>query len=153
MNVLVLNGPNMNLLGEREPAIYGSLSLSGLEAAVRTRAEEHRICVRFVQSNHEGILIDTLHEARGWADAILFNPGAYTHYAWALRDAVAAIHPPVYEVHLSDTAAREAWRRVSVLEDVRAGLYAGRGVDSYLDALEAARATRASIGDPSTSSG
>lgn len=141
MNVLVLNGPNLNLLGEREPAIYGTTTLADIEAMLRTHAEPHGAVLRFVQSNHEGVLIDALHEHRSWAAAVLFNPGAFTHYSWALRDAVASIAPPVFEVHLSDPATREAWRRVSVLADVRAGVFAGMGAASYTAALSHAIAS------------
>ncbi len=135
MRVLVLHGPNLNLLGEREPEIYGRLTLEAVEAAIAARAQQLGIEVRAFQSNHEGALIDRIHAERHWAEGLLFNPGALTHYAWALRDAVAAVGLPCVEVHLSDVSAREPWRRVSVLADVRLGVASGRGLDSYLDGL------------------
>jgi 3-dehydroquinate dehydratase II len=136
MRVLVLHGPNMNLLGEREPAVYGPATLEEIDARIGERGRHLGAEVRTFQSNHEGALIDRLHAERRWADGVLFNPGALTHYAWSLRDAVAAVALPCIEVHLSDVSRREAWRRVSVLADVRAALCAGRGLDSYLEALE-----------------
>jgi 3-dehydroquinate dehydratase-2 len=136
MRVLVLHGPNMNLLGEREPAVYGPATLEEIDARIGERGRHLGAEVRTFQSNHEGALIDRLHAERRWADGVLFNPGALTHYAWSLRDAVAAVALPCIEVHLSDVSRREAWRQVSVLADVRAALCAGRGLDSYLEALE-----------------
>jgi 3-dehydroquinate dehydratase-2 len=136
MRILVLHGPNLNLLGEREPEIYGVSTLAEIDARLRERAQQLGAEVRSLQSNHEGALVDRLHEERHWADAILFNPGALTHYAWSLRDAVAAVALPCVEVHLSDVTQREPWRRVSVLADVRVALCAGRGPDSYVEALE-----------------
>lgn len=136
MRILVLHGPNLNLLGEREPEIYGVSTLAEIDARLRERAQQLGAEVRSLQSNHEGALVDRLHEERHWANAILFNPGALTHYAWSLRDAVAAVALPCVEVHLSDVTQREPWRRVSVLADVRVALCAGRGPDSYLEAVE-----------------
>ena len=136
MRVLVLHGPNLNLLGEREPAVYGRATLEEIDARIGERGRHLGAEVRTFQSNHEGALIDRLHAERRWADGVLFNPGALTHYAWSLRDAVAAVSLPCIEVHLSDVSRREPWRRVSVLADVRAALCAGRGLDSYLEALE-----------------
>ena len=136
IRVLVLHGPNMNLLGEREPAVYGRGTLEEIDARIGERGRHLGAEVRTFQSNHEGALIDRLHAERRWADGVLFNPGALTHYAWSLRDAVAAVALPCIEVHLSDVSKREPWRRVSVLADVRAALCAGRGLDSYLEALE-----------------
>ncbi len=143
--VLLLSGPNLNLLGEREPHIYGSTTLGELEALVRTHAQSLGLSVRAFQSNHEGALLDQLHEARGWAQGCLFNPGALTHYAWSLRDAVAAVKYPVVEVHLSDPRTREPFRHLSVLDGVSAHRVAGKGVAGYLEALDwlAARAARA----------
>jgi len=136
MNVLLLNGPNLNLLGEREPEIYGSTTLAQLEAIVVARARQIGCGLHSYQSNHEGALIDRLHDARRWAQGCIFNPGAFTHYAWALRDAVAAVKYPVVEVHLTDPTKREEWRHKSVLEGVAAHRIAGKGVDGYLDALD-----------------
>lgn len=137
MNVLVVNGPNLNLLGEREPAIYGSTTLAELESAVAAHARTLGMAVRFFQSNHEGAIIDELHAQRRWASAVVINPGAFTHYSYAIRDALAAIAIPAAEVHLSDIDAREDFRKVSVVRDVCAHRFAGRGVQSYLDALNA----------------
>ena len=136
MNILLLNGPNLNLLGEREPAVYGKTTLAQLVKAVTAHARKKGAVVRARQSNHEGELIDLLHAHRKWADGVIFNPGAYTHYSYALRDAVAAIAVPTLEVHLSDVTQREPFRRVSVIEPVCAGRCFGRGVRSYLDAVD-----------------
>ena len=136
MNVLLLNGPNLNLLGEREPEIYGTTTLPQLESLVAERARELGVAVRAFQSNHEGALVDRLHEVRKWADGVIFNPGAYTHYSYSLRDAIAATRLRVGEVHLSDLSQREAWRRVSVIADVAVHRIMGKGVAGYLDALE-----------------
>jgi len=136
MRVLVLHGPNLNLLGEREPAVYGRATLEEIDTRLGERGRHLGAEVRTFQSNHEGALIDRLHAERRWADGVLFNPGALTHYAWSLRDAVAAVSLPCIEVHLSDVSKREPWRHVSVLADVRVALCAGRGLDSYLEALE-----------------
>lgn len=136
MNILVVNGPNLNLLGEREPAIYGRTTLRELERRVGAHARKLRMRARFFQSNHEGAIIDELHRRRRWADAIVINPGAFTHYSYALRDALAAVALPAVEVHLSDIDARENWRKISVVRDVCTAVRAGRGVDSYIDALD-----------------
>ena len=136
MNVLLLNGPNLNLLGEREPEIYGSTTLPQLESILAQRAEELKVALKRFQSNHEGALIDRLHELRRWANGVIFNPGAYTHTSYALRDAIAATKLRVVEVHLSDLNSREPWRQVSVLHDVVAHRIMGKGVAGYLEALE-----------------
>jgi len=136
VRLLVLHGPNLNLLGEREPEVYGSMSLDELNAVVRERAQALGVELRFLQSNHEGALIDALHAARREVDGVIFNPGAFTHYSYALRDAVAGIAPPVVEVHLSDISTREEFRRVSVIAPVCRAQISGKGVGSYLEALE-----------------
>jgi 3-dehydroquinate dehydratase-2 len=136
MNVLLLNGPNLNLLGEREPEIYGTTTLSQLESLVAERARELGAAVRAFQSNHEGALVDRLHEVRKWADGVIFNPGAHTHYSYSLRDAISATRLRVVEVHLSDLTQREPWRRVSLIAEVAAHRIMGKGIAGYLEALE-----------------
>jgi 3-dehydroquinate dehydratase-2 len=139
-HVLVLNGPNLNLLGTREPEIYGSTTLADIEADVRRRAAELGIAVTFLQSNHEGALIEALHGARGTADVVIFNPGGYTHTSVALHDAVKAIGVPVIELHLSNPHAREPFRHRSYIAPVARGTIAGFGARGYVMALEAAAA-------------
>jgi 3-dehydroquinate dehydratase-2 len=136
MNVLLLNGPNLNLLGEREPEIYGTTTLAQLESLVADRARELGASVRTFQSNHEGALVDRLHEARKWANGVIFNPGALTHYSYSLRDAIAATKLRVVEVHLTDLSKREPWRRVSVIADLAVHRVMGKGIAGYLEALE-----------------
>jgi 3-dehydroquinate dehydratase-2 len=136
VNVLVVNGPNLNLLGEREPAVYGRMTLPQLERRVRSHARKRRQRVRFFQSNHEGEIIDELQRQRKWAAAVVINPGAFTHYSYAIRDALASIALPAVEVHLSDVNAREEFRKISVVRDVCVAVRAGKGLDSYLEALD-----------------
>ncbi len=137
MKVLILHGPNLNLLGSREPEVYGTLTLDSLNERLMTLGQELSVEVECVQSNHEGAIIDALHQTQ--AQAVVINAGAWTHYSYALRDAIAAIPHPVIEVHLSNTAARaEAWRHTSVIAEVCAGSVAGFGTLSYELGLRAA---------------
>ncbi|MEQ7873221.1 type II 3-dehydroquinate dehydratase [Sphingomonas sp. ASV193] len=139
--IYVLNGPNLNRLGKREPGIYGTQSLDDIAASLHARAAALGVTLDQRQSNHEGHLIDWLHEAedRG-AKAVIFNPGGYSHTSVALRDAVAAIATPVIEVHLSDPATREAFRHVDYVGEVAARVIKGQGAAGYLTALDAAAA-------------
>ncbi len=136
MNILLLNGPNLNLLGEREPDIYGKTTLPEVEQLVQVRARELGHVVRAFQSNHEGALIDELHRARHWANGVIFNAGAFTHYSYALRDAITSTRLRVVELHITDIAKRDAFRRVSVIEEVCAHRVVGKGIAGYLEALE-----------------
>lgn len=140
MRVLVIHGPNLNLLGEREPAIYGAQTLADINDAIAALARELEVDVRTVQHNGEGAIIDELHAARKAYDAVIVNPGAYTHYSYAIADAIAAIDIPVIEAHISNTQAREAFRRTSVVAPVCAGSIVGFGAQSYLLALRAVAA-------------
>lgn len=135
--VLVLNGPNLNLLGTREPAIYGSATLKDIEAMMLKRASEAGIAIDFFQSNHEGELVDRVQAANHNYDYIIFNAAAFTHYSIALRDAIGAIEVPVIEVHISNIHKREEFRHTSVLAPVALGQICGLGIESYLAALEA----------------
>lgn len=137
LKILVLHGPNLNLLGTREPQFYGSLTLEEIDRRLVQAGTEAGIEVRTLQSNREGALIDALHEARDWASGVIFNPGGYTHTSVALRDAVAAIGIPVIEVHLSNVDAREEFRRQSLISPVCKGKIAGFGWHSYWLALHA----------------
>jgi len=144
MNVLVVNGPNLNLLGTREPGVYGRLTLAEIEKRMQALGLELGLTVSFVQSNSEGALVDAVQSAAGSAAAIIVNPAAYTHTSVALRDALAAVGLPAVEVHLSNVHAREEFRRVSLTAPVCRGVIAGFGPEGYLLALRAVAALLAS---------
>ncbi|HET6833295.1 MAG TPA: type II 3-dehydroquinate dehydratase [Acidimicrobiales bacterium] len=137
--ILVLSGPNLNLLGQREPEIYGRQTLDDHLAAVHTAAEAAGFAVEHLQSNAEGELIDAIQVARGRCAAIVINPGALGHYAWGLHDALAVFDGPVIEVHISNPNARESWRHTSVVAPVATGTIAGFGGHGYVLAIEAVR--------------
>ena len=136
--ILVLHGPNVNLLGQREPAVYGRLTLEQLNARLQAKAAELGASVECVQTNHEGLMVDTIQAAEGRYDFIVINPAAFTHYSVAVRDALAAISVPAIEVHLSNIYQREEFRHHSVTAAVTVGQIAGLGAQGYLLALEAA---------------
>lgn len=135
--IALLHGPNLNLLGQREPHVYGTSTLADYEAATAAAAERHGHVVAPFQTNHEGALVEAIHAARGTAAAIIINPGAFTHYAWSLHDALAAFDGPVIEVHISNPNAREPWRHTSVVAPVATGSIMGLGVHGYELAVEA----------------
>jgi 3-dehydroquinate dehydratase-2 len=135
--VLLLSGPNLNLLGEREPSIYGTATLADHVTAARDAAEAAGLELEHLQSNHEGVLVDAIHGARHRCAAIVINAGALTHYAWALHDALAAFDGPVVELHISDPTTREPWRHLSVIEPVAAATVAGLGRAGYPEAIAA----------------
>ena len=138
--ILLLSGPNLDLLGEREPEIYGSETLDDHVRATEEAADRHGLDVTHVQSNHEGELVEAIHEARGRCAAIIVNAAAHTHYAWAIHDALATFEGPVVEVHLSNPAAREEWRHRSVVAPVATGTITGLGGQGYVLAVEAVAA-------------
>lgn len=135
--VLLLSGPNLDLLGQREPEVYGTATLDDHVATATAEAGRRGLEVTHLQSNHEGELVEAIHAARGTQDAIVINPGALTHYAWSLHDALAAFDGPVVELHLSNPNAREPWRHVSVVAPVASGSIVGFGGDGYRLALSA----------------
>ena len=137
IKIFLIHGPNLNLLGKREPQVYGTLGLEEINARMKKIAEESRAELRVFQSNSEGALIDAIHDAAGWADGIVINPGAYGHYSYALRDALAAVNLPTVEVHLSNIYAREDFRSKSVLSAVVLGTISGLGRHSYECGLQA----------------
>ena len=137
MKILVLHGPNLNMLGVREPEVYGTDTLEDINRSLETAAAGRGIEMRTRQSNHEGVLVDEIQQALGWADGILINPGAYTHTSIALRDAIVAVGLPVVEVHLSDIHTREKFRHHSYIESVALRQICGHGSDSYRLGLEA----------------
>lgn len=139
INVCLIHGPNLNLLGTREREIYGGDSFDEINRMIKTHAQQMAMEVRIFQSNHEGEIIDAIQEARTWADALIINPAAYTHYSYAIRDAVTAVRLPAIEVHLSNVYAREPFRHHSVIAPVVVGQIAGMGPFGYLLALEAAK--------------
>ncbi|MFF2887718.1 type II 3-dehydroquinate dehydratase [Paenibacillus sp. NPDC057967] len=137
LRIAVLNGPNLNMLGIREPGVYGNESLSAIEAQVKSKGDELGVQVSCFQTNHEGDMIDRIHSAYGKEDGIIINPGAWTHYSYAIRDALSAISVPIVEVHLSNIHKREAFRHVSVVAPIALGQIAGFGASGYLMALDA----------------
>jgi len=139
MKIRVLHGPNLNLLGVREPDVYGSVTLEEINSRIKAHAKTIGVRVEISQSNSEGELVDAIQEAGEQAEALVINPGAYTHYSIALRDAISSVKIPTVEVHLSNIYAREEFRRESVTAPVCAGQISGFGVTSYLLGLEAAK--------------
>ena len=135
----VMHGVNLDQLGRRDPALYGGLSLTELELRISEQARDLGLTTRFFHTNHEGEFVEHLHRLEGLADAIVMNPGAWTHYAWSIRDALELTGLPAVEVHLSDVEHREEWRRNSVVRELCVGRVIGKGPDGYRDALELLR--------------
>jgi 3-dehydroquinate dehydratase-2 len=133
--IAVLHGVNLDMLGRRPAAVYGGITYDQLEQRISTFASELDLETRFFQTNHEGDFVEHLHRVEGLSDGIVLNPGAWTHYAWAIRDALEIAALPAVEVHLSDVASREEWRRVSVVRDLCVATVSGQGVDGYREAL------------------
>ena len=140
LKVLLIHGPNLNLLGLREPDIYGADTFADVNRKIEERARHLGIEVRIHQSNHEGEIIDLIHDAVSWADGIVINPGAYTHYAYAIADAIRGVRLPAVEVHLTNVYAREEWRHKSVVSPATVGQIVGFGAESYMLGLQALRA-------------
>ena len=136
MRFLIINGPNLNLLGKREPGIYGDQTYQALCAMIKEHAEKNNSTADFFQSNHEGAIIDAIHEADGVYDAIVINPAAYTHYSYAILDALKAVSVPAYEVHISNIDQRESFRAVSVTAPACVGQLYGHGFGGYLMAMD-----------------
>jgi 3-dehydroquinate dehydratase-2 len=136
LKILIIHGPNLNLLGEREPEIYGSTTLDQLNLVLAQKANDLGVEVKFFQNNSEGKIIDFIHEHRKWAHGIIINPGALTHYSYSLRDAIASVSKPAIEVHLSDIHKREPFRRISVIKEVCFDQIVGLGIKSYFNGLE-----------------
>lgn len=136
MRVLVVNGVNLNILGRRDPEMYGGLTMSELEGRIYEWGRQMELTVQCRQTNHEGEFIHWCHDAFETVDGVIVNPGAWTHYAWSIRDALEPLTVPVVEVHLSNIDEREEWRRVSVIKDVVATRFVGHGPDGYRMALE-----------------
>ena len=136
--ILVLHGPNLNLLGRRQPEIYGVVTLEEINDRLKKLAAEHHVELEIIQSNHEGVLVDAVQNSRGRFDALVINPGAYTHTSVAIRDAIAAIDLPTIEVHLSNLSRREGYRHHSYIAEVAIGQIMGFGADSYILGLQAA---------------
>jgi 3-dehydroquinate dehydratase-2 len=141
IRIVIIHGPNLNLLGLREPEVYGALNLDQINEKIEQLARAEQVEVRISQSNSEGAIIDTIHEALDWADAIVINPGAYTHTSVAIRDAISAVRLPTVEVHMSNVHRREAFRHHSFVSPVVVGTVVGFGVNSYLLGLLAAKRT------------
>ena len=136
MNILVVNGPNLNLLGEREPAIYGTSTLEELMLWVETHPVSSDLSYKFFQSNHEGEIIDTIQDERHWSNGLLINPAAFTHYSYAIRDAISSVEIPSVEIHLTDIYNREEFRQKSVISPVCIDQISGFGKESYIKGLE-----------------
>lgn len=136
MKILIINGPNINMLGLREPDIYGTTTYEGLCGMIRDFAHDNSLEAEIYQSNHEGAIVDRIQEAYfDGTEAVVINPGAYTHYSYAIRDALAILKVPIVEVHITDVSARESFRHVSVVSDVCCGLVKGEGPSGYISAL------------------
>ena len=135
MNILIINGPNLNLLGLREPDVYGFETLSNIENWLNDQPETDEHLITWFQSNHEGEIIDQLHSAIKRVDGIIINPGAFTHYSYSIRDAISAIDIPTVEVHLSNIYKREEFRKISVIKSVCDGQFFGKGKNGYLEAF------------------
>ena len=135
-SILLINGPNLNLLGTREPETYGSQTLSDVEALCKAHAESKGMTLESFQSNHEGVLVDTIQQAKGVYTHIVMNPGAYTHTSIAIRDAIIGVDAKVYEVHISNVYEREEFRHHSYISDIAKGTIVGKGVPGYIEAID-----------------